>query len=173
MDRLRSADTRIAEVLLTLLWWAGVPIFACALIVFPARDLSGAWRAAHGRGSVGTFTTTERECDRHHCGAYGKFVSDAGNEVVEHAFLDEASDDPYVGQVIRVRYEGGRTPPVVYPASGSDEWLILLGFLVTMPFLLLLWVLSIYARVTHRFIWASRGESAESEARARSSGRAR
>jgi hypothetical protein len=154
VDRWRAADQRVGGVLWATIWWVGVPIFALVMLYFASQDIGGAWRASRGSGAPGTLTTSAVRCGRYHCGASGTFVSDSGTIVVPNAFLDEAGAHPHVGQVYRVRYERGRQPPVVYAAKGSHEWIIILGFLIVAPLLLIGWAISVFARLTHRFIWA-------------------
>ena len=150
---MRRADDRLGGLLASALWWLGVPIFAFFMIYYPAQDLGGAWRAAHGGGTTGRLTTTNVQCGRHHCGASGTFVSDDGTLVVPKAYLDEAGPDPQVGTVYQVRYEGGRRPPVVYPANGSHDWILIAGFLIVAPIVLSLWAVTMFARLTHRWFW--------------------
>jgi hypothetical protein len=57
---------------------------------------------------------------------------------------------------------GGRLPPAEFPDRGSYEWVIIACFLAGGVVMLIVWGLALYARLTHRFEWASDDEEGAS-----------
>jgi hypothetical protein len=107
------------------LWF--IPATALLLFVGAALDLGPARRAARGEGIHGTFTATRPACGKGPgCSWHGDFVSDDGALRLTDVLIDDGDKDVVdrVGQTVTAIYAGRGSTPTVYPAEGSDGWVI-------------------------------------------------
>jgi hypothetical protein len=96
---------------------------AVSIVALPA-----AVRAARGEGTEGLFSATRRDCSaRGGCAYYGTWTANRpGTAVVRDVLMDEWPPDLPLGSVMPALYFGETDPPVVYPADGSTEWMLIL-----------------------------------------------
>jgi hypothetical protein len=98
------------------------------------------------------------ECSYHRVGGnqctglYGSFQSDDGTVSLPSAFLYGIPAGAGPGSDLRVRFTGQRHPPIVYKASGSHEWLLIAAFMVAGVGALIVWGLTVRARLTGRLL---------------------
>ncbi len=115
--------------------WALPLVAAVFLTPMMVQDLGPAWSAAHGGGVHGTLHVESSECaGRGPCQPIGTFTADDGAFVLQDVRMTVASlRTPRVGSDVRVTYQGGRDPQVVYRADSPRDWIFLtavLGFAV-------------------------------------------
>ena len=132
-----------------------IPGLAVLTLIFAGSDLGPAYAAAHGKGTLGTFTAQTVDCHQgtysgYHCtGYYGTFVSDDGQTRLRHVFYDRGlsipsslPDDP----TFRVRYVKSRPPPVVYDENGSKEWVLITFLTIAAGVTLVGWLVWVTGR---------------------------
>jgi hypothetical protein len=155
---LKPKDQRLAGPM----WWALgyllVPVASVFILISTSGSIGGAWDAAHGGGLLGTLQVQREACSSHAVGGnqctglYGSFQSDDGTVSLPSAFLDGIPAGSGPGSDVRVRFAGQRDPPIVYKARGSHEWLLIAAFMLVGAAGLIMWGLTIAARVQGRLL---------------------
>ena len=101
-----------------------------ALILFvTATHLSPAIRAGLHDGSHGHWVATGKHCARSVCTWTGRFVSPNGHVLLSSAqYAGRLPTGIHAGTSVAGLYPGGSG--LVYPPTGSDEWISLLVLLI-------------------------------------------
>jgi hypothetical protein len=147
----RRVGARAEEAVWQLLGWVLLPAVAVLALVVGTQDLGPAWTAGHGGGRHGSFTAVERSCQRTRlrtvCSFYGTFTTDDATLQRPRVLLDEPPDGMRIGDRIAVSDGGGRSA-VVYPATGSTEWLIIAALMTAAVVVLAIWATRLHSRST-------------------------
>lgn len=70
-----------------------MPIIALLVLIIGLVDVGPGWRAAHGKGVLGTFTVTSQDCHKG-CMTYGDFASTDGSDTQQDIQLIEGGSSP-------------------------------------------------------------------------------
>jgi hypothetical protein len=106
-----------------------VGILSALLLLVTATHLLPAIRAGLHDGTHGDWIATAKRCSRSLCAWSGKFVSPNGHVLLSSAqYTGQLPAGVHAGTSIAGLYPGGSG--LVYPLTGSDEWISLLVLLV-------------------------------------------
>lgn len=132
------------DVVWPFLGWVVAPVLALAVLYFAGQELGPTWNAAHGKGTQGIFVAREESCSTSRggsesCSWKGDFTAEDGS-VRRSVWYHEDPDSLGVGGSVKALDTGSRNPTVIYPRSGSTEWIWVVGAIVVCLGVLATWL---------------------------------
>jgi hypothetical protein len=106
-----------------------IGVVSALMLFVTATHLLPAIRAGLRDGSHGHWVATAKHCARSVCSWSGRFVSPNGHVLLSSAqYAGRLPNGVHAGTSVAGLYPGGSG--LVYPATGSDEWISLLVLLI-------------------------------------------
>jgi hypothetical protein len=106
-----------------------IGVVSALMLFVTATHLMPAIRAGLRDGSRGHWVATAKHCSRSICNWSGRFVSPNGHVLLTSAqYAGRLPAGVHAGTSIAGLYPGGSE--LVYPTTGSDEWISLLVLLI-------------------------------------------